>query len=408
MNADRDAVRDRYATAARRALAGEGTGLLTGAGDAERLGAVHYAGEEVPAEVTATSLGCGNPLAVAELRPGETVLDLGSGGGLDVLLSARRVGPRGRAIGLDMTDDMLSLARRHAEQAGITNAEFVHGTIERIPLPDASVDVVISNCVIAMSPDKPAVFAEIARVLRPGGRLGITDILAGDTLTDAERAARTVECLSGALTAEVYRTLLREAGFAAVDVRLTHEVGDKLHSAIIRATRPPGVVPMTAAHAGQVLAVYQAGLDTGQASFETTAPDWATWDAAHLPEHRLVAVGAAGDVLGWTAVTAVSSRCVYAGVVEHSVYVHPDARGQGVGNALLSGLVTSTEHAGIWTIQSGIFPENTASRALHRRAGFREVGIRERVGRHHGRWRDVVMIERRSSVVGADPAAPPA
>lgn len=167
MNPDRDAVRDRYAGAARRALDGEATGLLTGDGDADRLGAVHYAGEEIPAEVTATSLGCGNPLAVADLHPGETVLDLGSGGGLDVLLSARRVGPAGRAIGLDMTDDMLTLARRHAEQTGVTNAEFVKGTIECIPMPDASIDVVISNCVIALSPDKPTVFAEIARVLRP-------------------------------------------------------------------------------------------------------------------------------------------------------------------------------------------------------------------------------------------------
>ena len=237
MNPDRDAVRDRYATAARRALAGEETGLRT---DADRLGTVHYAGEEIPAELAATSLGCGNPLAVADLHPGETVLDLGSGGGLDVLLSARRVGPTGRAIGLDMTDDMLVLARRHAEWAGVPNAEFVKGTIEDVPLPDASADVVISNCVIALSPDKPAVFAEIARVLRPGGRLGITDILADDTLTDAERAARAgaVECLGGALTAGRYRELLCAAGFIGVDVRVTHEVGDRLHSAIIRATRP--------------------------------------------------------------------------------------------------------------------------------------------------------------------------
>ncbi|MEV6879433.1 methyltransferase domain-containing protein [Amycolatopsis sp. NPDC051128] len=237
MNPDRDAVRDRYAAAARRALAGEETGLLAGAGDADRLGAVHYAGEEIPESVAATSLGCGNPLAVADLRPGETVLDLGSGGGLDVLLSARRVGPAGRAIGLDMTDEMLALARRHVEQAGVANAEFVKGAIERIPLPDASVDVVVSNCVIALSSDKRAVFAEIARVLCPGGRLGITDILADETLTDAERADRAgaVECLGGALTAGGYRDLLREAGFVGVDVRLTHEVGDKLHSAIIRA-----------------------------------------------------------------------------------------------------------------------------------------------------------------------------
>jgi SAM-dependent methyltransferase len=247
MNPDHDAVRERYATAARRALAGEETGLLTGDGDAERLGAVHYAREEVPAEVSATSLGCGNPVAVADLHPGETVLDLGSGGGLDVLLSARRVGPTGRAIGLDMTDEMLTLARRHAERAGATNAEFVKGTIERIPLPEASVDVVISNCVIALSPDKPAVFAEIARVLRPGGRLGITDIVAGAPLTDAERAAHTAECLGGALTAEAYRTLLRDAGFAAVEVRHTHDVGGKLHSAIIRASRPAKRFPATCA-----------------------------------------------------------------------------------------------------------------------------------------------------------------
>ncbi|WP_284740109.1 GNAT family N-acetyltransferase [Amycolatopsis sp. RTGN1] len=402
MNPDRDAVRDRYATAAQRALAGEGTGMLTGDGDADRLGAVHYLDSELPAEVTATSLGCGNPLAVAELKSGETVLDLGSGGGLDVLLSARRVGPDGRAIGLDMTDDMLALARRHAERAGVTNVEFVKGTIEQIPLPDASVDVVISNCVIALSPDKPAVFAGIARVLRAGGRLGVTDILADDTLTDAERAARAgaVECLGGALTAERYRTLLLEAGLADVEIELTHEVGDKLHSAIIRATKPIPVVAMTSEHAGQVLAIYQAGLDTGQASFEIVAPDWKTWDAAHLPDHRLVALDPAGRVLGWAAITAVSSRCVYEGVVEHSVYVEAEARGRGVGQALLAALIASTEKAGIWTIQSGVFPENTASRALHRRAGFREIGVRERVGRHHGAWRDVVMIERRSICVG--------
>ena len=257
MNPDRDAVQDRYATAARRALAGERTGLLAGEGDAERLGAVHYASAEVPVEVTATSLGCGNPLAVAELKAGETVLDLGSGGGLDALLSARRVGPNGRVIGLDMTDDMLTLARRHAEQAGVTNAEFLKGTIEQIPLPDASVDVVISNCVIALSDDKPAVFGEIARVLRSGGRLGITDILADDSLTDAERAARAgaVECLGGALTASRYRALLHDAGLSGVDVQLTHETGDKLHSAIIRATKPVEVVAMTAGHADQVLAI---------------------------------------------------------------------------------------------------------------------------------------------------------
>ncbi|WP_116201924.1 methyltransferase domain-containing protein [Amycolatopsis circi] len=237
MTSDQDAVRDRYANAARRALAGEATGLLSGS---ERLGAVHYTEESVPETVAATSLGCGNPLAVAGLRPGETVLDLGSGGGLDVLLSARRVGPEGRAIGLDMTDEMLALARRHAAQAGLGNVEFVKGTIEVIPLPDNAVDVVISNCVIALSPDKPAVFAGIARVLRPGGRLGVTDLLAGETLTDAERAAADEECLGGALTADDYRALLHSAGLVNVDIRRTHEVGNKLYSAIIRADKPSG------------------------------------------------------------------------------------------------------------------------------------------------------------------------
>ncbi|MBN9744832.1 arsenite S-adenosylmethyltransferase [Amycolatopsis sp. A1MSW2902] len=229
MSPDQDAVRERYANAARRALAGEAAG---------ELGALHYAGEDVPETVAATSLGCGNPLAVADLRPGETVLDLGSGGGLDVLLSARRVGPSGRAIGLDMTDEMLALARRQAAQAEVANVEFVKGTIEAIPLPDNTVDVVISNCVIALSPDKPAVFAGVARVLRPGGRLGVTDLLAEETLTAAERAAADEECLGGTLTADDYRALLHAAGLVDVDIRRTHEVGNKLYSAIIRASKP--------------------------------------------------------------------------------------------------------------------------------------------------------------------------
>jgi len=155
---------------------------------------------------------------------------------------------------------------------------------------------------------------------------------------------------------------------------------------------------MTDAHAADVLAIYQAGIDTGDATFETQVPSWERFCAARLPQHRLVAVSA-GTVAGWAAVSAVSSRCVYAGVVEHSVYVHPYARGRGVGRALLAGLIASTEAAGIWTIQSGIFPENTASLALHQAMGFRVVGIQERVGQHHGRWRDVVLIERRSPVI---------
>ncbi|MFI1656296.1 GNAT family N-acetyltransferase [Streptomyces sp. NPDC020472] len=161
---------------------------------------------------------------------------------------------------------------------------------------------------------------------------------------------------------------------------------------------PPGarVVPMGPEHAEQVLAIYRSGIDEGDATFETAAPTWEAFDAARLPAHRLVAVDDAGRVLGWAAVSPVSDRCAYAGVVEHSVYVHPDARGRSVGLTLLTALLASTESAGIWTVQSGIFPENTASLALHRRAGFRVVGTRERVGRHHGVWRDVLLLERRS------------
>ena len=158
------------------------------------------------------------------------------------------------------------------------------------------------------------------------------------------------------------------------------------------------IEPMTEKHAAAVLAIYQAGIDEGNATFETRAPAWEEFSAAKLPGHRYVA-RSDGDVLGWVAVSAVSGRCVYAGVVEHSVYVDPGARGQGVGRQLLDALISSTEADGIWTIESGIFPENTASAALHRAAGFRAVGIRERIGQHHGRWRDVVLIERRSPVV---------
>ena len=163
-------------------------------------------------------------------------------------------------------------------------------------------------------------------------------------------------------------------------------------------TGGPTIEPMTAAHAAAVLAIYQAGIDEGNATFETRAPAWDDFSAAKLPGHRFVA-RAGGDVAGWVAVSAVSDRCAYAGVVEHSVYVHPGARGLGIGRLLLDTLISSTEDAGIWTIQSGIFPENTASAALHRAAGFRTVGTRERIGQHHGRWRDVVFIERRSRLI---------
>ena len=195
---------------------------------------------ELPDTALLASLGCGNPTAVAELREGETVLDLGSGGGIDVILSARRVGPTGKAYGLDMTDEMLELARRNADEAGVANAEFVKGYLEAVPLPDASVDVVISNCVINLSEDKPTVFAEMARVLRPGGRLGLADIVASDDLTPAQRAERGsfVGCIAGALSFGEYRGQLAEAGFEAIEVEPTHEVADGMFGAIVRARRP--------------------------------------------------------------------------------------------------------------------------------------------------------------------------
>jgi SAM-dependent methyltransferase len=194
----------------------------------------------LPDAAVLASLGCGNPVAVAELHEGETVLDLGSGGGIDVLLSAQRVGPSGRAIGVDMTDEMLALANRNATEAGATNVEFRKGTIEALPLDDASVDVVISNCVINLAADKSAVFAEIARVLRPGGRMGVSDIVADDLLTPAQRAERGsyVGCIAGALSFREFRDGLRAVGLTDVEVVPTHAVAEGMHSAIVRATKP--------------------------------------------------------------------------------------------------------------------------------------------------------------------------
>jgi len=196
--------------------------------------------DALPKSAVLASLGCGNPTAVAELREGEVVLDLGSGGGIDVLLSAKRVGPTGKAYGLDMTEEMLALAHRNAAQAGARNVEFLKGHIEQIPLPAETIDVVISNCVINLSVDKPAVFAETFRVLKPGGRLGVSDIVAEDRLTPAERAERGsyVGCIAGALSRTEYETQLAEAGFTEVSVTFTHPVADGLHSAIIKASRP--------------------------------------------------------------------------------------------------------------------------------------------------------------------------
>jgi SAM-dependent methyltransferase len=223
-------------------------GSCCGDGDVGGTGAGLYAAAErgeLPEAAVLASLGCGNPTAVAELREGEVVLDLGSGGGIDVLLSAKRVGATGVAYGLDMTEEMLALARRNAAEAGVTNVEFVRGTIEAIPLPAAAVDVVISNCVINLAADKSAVFREIARVLRPGGRVGVSDVVADDALTPDERAARGSfsGCIAGALSFSEYRAGLAAVGLVDVSIEPTHSVGDGLHGAIIKAVRPLSDVP---------------------------------------------------------------------------------------------------------------------------------------------------------------------
>lgn len=244
-------VRDRYAEAAR-AADGETAASCCGpdccgpAPSADAVGGFSIGlydeaeRADLPDAAVLASLGCGNPVAVAELRPGETVLDLGSGGGIDVLLSARRVGPTGRAIGIDMTDEMLALARRNAAEAKADNVEFRKGTIEALSLGDASVDVVISNCVINLAADKAAVFREIARVLRPGGRVGVSDIVADDALSPGERAERGsyVGCIAGALSFSEFRAGLEGVGLTDVEVVPTHAVADGMHSAIIRATKP--------------------------------------------------------------------------------------------------------------------------------------------------------------------------
>jgi len=231
-------VRAHYADAALRASDGGCCGA-----ESDTIGAGLYSAlerAELPDAAVLASLGCGNPIAVAELHEGERVLDLGSGGGIDVLLSAKRVGPAGRAIGLDMTDEMLALAQRNAAEAGVANVEFVRGHIEDIPLPAASVDVVISNCVVNLAADKPAVFREVARVLRPGGRLGITDIVAEDRLTTDERAERGsyAGCIAGALSFGEYRAGLATAGLTDITITPTHEVTEGMVSAIVKATKP--------------------------------------------------------------------------------------------------------------------------------------------------------------------------
>ncbi len=245
----REEVRRRYAESARAvtdgtgsASCGGGSCCTDGEADGARFGDALYDAEqrgELPEAAALASLGCGNPTAVAELREGETVLDLGSGGGIDVILSAKRVGETGLAYGLDMTDEMLALARRNAEEAGVRNAIFLKGMIEAIPLPSNSIDVVISNCVINLSTDKAAVLAEIARVVAPGGRIGISDVVAEDRLSPEARAERGsfVGCIAGALSKSEYVAGLEAAGFERVDVQFTHEVADGMHGAIVKAVK---------------------------------------------------------------------------------------------------------------------------------------------------------------------------
>ncbi len=263
----REQVRAKYGEAAR-AVTGDGDGCGCGSGgcctdatEGGKFGELLYAAEErseLPDAAVLASLGCGNPTAVADLHEGETVLDLGSGGGIDVILSARRVGPAGTAYGLDMTDEMLALARQNASDAGVRNVHLLKGLIEQIPLPAGSVDVVISNCVINLSTDKPAVLTEISRVLRPGGRLGVSDIVAEDSLTAEQRAERGthVGCIAGALSKGEYEAGLGAAGFEQISVEFTHQVADGMHGAIVKAvkTTTPGAkglpVVQPAARAG--------------------------------------------------------------------------------------------------------------------------------------------------------------
>jgi arsenite methyltransferase len=250
-------VRAHYAQAARNAALGEDCGCdcecLGCCGDEETaiVDSLYSADERasLPETAARASLGCGNPVAVAELHAGETVLDLGSGGGIDVLLSARRVGPEGLVYGLDMTDEMLALAEENARAAGATNVRFLKGYMEEIPLPPDSVDVVISNCVVNLSPDKSKVLAEIARVLRPSGRLGISDVVAENRLDQEARAERGsyAGCIAGALSEGEYRAGLVASGLVDVEVRFTHEIADGIHGAIVRARKPAATRTATSA-----------------------------------------------------------------------------------------------------------------------------------------------------------------
>ncbi len=339
------------------------------------------------------------------------LLDVAGGTGDVAIRYARASGASATAVLCDISPEMMEVGRRRVEHAHLSpRITFTQGNAEALPFPDRSFDAYTIAFGLRNVTDIDKALREAFRVLRPGGRLAVSDVIADGGASPARRAEaeRSIGCASGTVTAAQYRHQLLAAGFTRIRIIPSTDAGGGLFSAVIQAVRPAApdgmlIRPMRAGDARGVMAVYQAGLDTGLASFETAAPSWEEFDAVKLPLHRHVAASAAtGQVLGWTAAWPVSVRRAYAGVIEHSIYVDPGHHGRGIGGALLAALIASSEDAGIWTVQSGVFPENTASLALHERAGFRVVGVRERVGCHHGRWRDVVAIERRSSVTGTD------
>ena len=395
MSETTDPLLARYADAARRVDAGDAcdgcaaTDGPFGAGNYDDLAGL-------PDAAVRVSLGCGNPIAVADLQPGDTVLDLGSGGGIDVLLSARRVGPTGFAYGLDATVEMLELARRNAAEAGATNVEFLHGSIEEIPLDDASVDVVISNCVIVLSGDKDATFCEIARVLRPGRSRR-------DQRHRPRRPRRRHpdQRLVRRRRHHARRLRGRPAPRRAWPT-CTSPSPTRSAPACPTPSSGPRSRPSRSDRCGRGLAGgarHLRGRDRHRQRHvrDRGARPGSTGTPATFPGHRLVATDPDGAVIGWAALSPVSDRCVYAGVAENSVYVHPDHRGRGIGTDLLDALVAGAERDGYWTIQTGIFPENAASIATHERVGFRIVGRRERIGQLAGEWRDTLFLERRST-----------
>ncbi len=395
MDATRIPILERYAEAARRVDAGDACdGCASGDGP---FGAGNYddlAG--LPDAAVQVSLGCGNPVAVADLHPGETVLDLGSGGGIDVLLSARRVGPTGFAYGLDATVEMLELARRNAAEAGASNVEFLHGTIEQIPL-DGRIGrrrhLELRHRAVGrqgrhVRRDRPR-----AAPRRPGRdqrhrprrpRRRHTDHrLLRRRRHHTRRPTRTRCATPGSATSTI-----------DADRRDRRRAVQRHHPR--RASRPSRSVRCATRTGRRCATSTRPGSPPATPRSRPRRRRWERWDASHLADHRLVATDD-DVVVGWAALSPVSDRCVYAGVAENSVYIHPDHRGRGVGTDLLDALVPGAERAGYWTVQTGIFPENTASIAAHERVGFRIVGRRERIGQLDGVWRDTLFLERRST-----------